>query len=65
MSKRLIAPADLPKYGITIKSEQRKILEDAGKFPRRVPVTERTHGYVEDEILAYGERKIAERDEVA
>jgi predicted DNA-binding transcriptional regulator AlpA len=64
MAKRLIPPADLPSVGITIGNDTRKDLEAEGKFPRRVWVTERTHAYVEDEIFAYIEARIAERDAV-
>ena len=60
--RRLIPSERLPDYGITLKNEARKNLEDEGKFPRRVRVTERTHAYVESELLEYGESKIAERD---
>jgi len=38
-------------------------LEDAGQFPRRVPITERTYGYVEDELDALTEARIAARDQ--
>jgi hypothetical protein len=65
MLKRKIIPSgNLPSYGFTIKNEQRKKLEAQGQFPKRVPTSERTHGYVEDEILAHGEALIAERDSV-
>jgi prophage regulatory protein len=37
-------------------------LEKAGKFPRRVPIGPGRYGYVEAEIDAYLEAKIAERD---
>jgi predicted DNA-binding transcriptional regulator AlpA len=62
MSRRLIAPEALPNYGVPIGNKQRKRLEAAGKFPKRVPLTERRHAYVEDEILAYGEARIRLRD---
>jgi hypothetical protein len=63
MPKRLIPSQNLPSKGIVIKDAQRKELEERGLFPRRVYVTERKHAYVEDEIDAYNEAKIAERDE--
>jgi predicted DNA-binding transcriptional regulator AlpA len=60
---RLIASEDLPtKKGIRLKNAQRKKLEDAGLFPRRVQTSERTHAYVEDEIDSHVEAKIAARD---
>jgi len=62
MSNRLIPPDELPSFGITIRNDARKTLEAIGKFPKRVWVTERTHAYVESELLAYCEAKIAERD---
>jgi hypothetical protein len=62
MSRKLITPEALPGYGVLIGNKQRKRLEAEGKFPKRVPVTERTHGYVEDEIVAYGEARIRLRD---
>jgi hypothetical protein len=63
--RKLIAPADLPKKGITLGNDQRRSLEAAGLFPRRVPITARTHAYVEDEIDALVEARIAERDNAA
>jgi len=60
---KLVRPEDLPSYGIKLGDRQRRRLEAAGLFPRRVPITSRSHGYVEDEILAYTESKIAVRDD--
>ena len=37
-------------------------LEKANKFPKRVPIGAGRYGYVETEIDAYIEQKIAERD---
>jgi prophage regulatory protein len=59
---RLLSPAQLMERGITLGNDQRKTLEKAGLFPRRVPITERTHGYVEEEIDGYLESRIAARD---
>jgi hypothetical protein len=61
--RRLVPPSRLPDYGYTLKSPQRKALEDAGLFPKRVPMSARTHAYIEDELIEHGEAKIAERDE--
>jgi len=60
--RKLVPPSRLPEYGITLKSPQRKVLEDAGLFPKRVAMSERTHAYVESELVDYGDSKIAERD---
>jgi hypothetical protein len=64
MSQRLLPPATLREYGITIGNKQRQRLEATGRFPRRVAITERTHGYVEDEIIAYSEARVQRRDEL-
>ena len=37
-------------------------LEKAGKFPKRVPIGAGRYGYVESEIDAHLEQKIAQRD---
>ena len=56
---RLIPPAKLPDFGICLGDRQRRRLEDAGLFPKRVPLTGRRHGYVDTEIATYLENKIA------
>jgi hypothetical protein len=63
--QRIIPAGQLPDRGITISNDQRKRLEDAGQFPRRVPVTARTHGYIEDEINRYLDSRIELRDQSA
>jgi predicted DNA-binding transcriptional regulator AlpA len=65
MARKLVIPERLPEYGIDLTSRQRKRLEDLGLFPRRVPISERSHAYVEEELLALTEAKIAARDEQA
>jgi predicted DNA-binding transcriptional regulator AlpA len=66
MTRRILSPEQLLKEkGITLRNDQRKTLEAAGHFPRRVPITARTHGYVEEEIDSYLEGRIAARDERA
>jgi hypothetical protein len=61
--RRLVAPDRLhPDFGITLGDRQRKDLEAEGKFPKRVPVTERTHAYVEDELFDLISARIAQRD---
>jgi predicted DNA-binding transcriptional regulator AlpA len=62
MSRKLLLPEALPEYGIGIGNKQRQRLEAMGRFPKRVRVTERTYGYVEDEIIAYSEERIRQRD---
>jgi predicted DNA-binding transcriptional regulator AlpA len=62
MGTRLISPDRLPDYGIRISERHRRRLEARGEFPKRVQITGRTHGYVEDELIAFSEAKIAERD---
>jgi prophage regulatory protein len=37
-------------------------LELAGKFPRRVKLSDRRFGYVESEVGAWNEARLAERD---
>jgi prophage regulatory protein len=65
MSRRLISPDQLPAKGITLGNDQRCNLEAEGRFPKRVPITARTYGYVEAEIDDWLEAKIAERDNAA
>jgi hypothetical protein len=62
MAQKLISPADLPDYGITLGDRQRRTLEMQGRFPRRVQITERTYGYVEAEIMEMIEKKIEARN---
>jgi prophage regulatory protein len=62
MPTRLIFTSDLRAKGIPYSKPHLWRLEKAGKFPRRVPIGAGRYGYVETEIDAYIERKIAERD---
>jgi hypothetical protein len=62
MSHRILSPEALPEKGITLGNDQRKTLEGRGLFPKRVPITQRTHGYVEKEIDDYLANRIAARD---
>jgi hypothetical protein len=62
MSHRIPSPEVLPEKGITLGNDQRKTLEARGLFPKRVPITQRTHGYVESEIDDYLASRIALRD---
>jgi hypothetical protein len=58
---RLINPDKLAEYGIRLGDRQRRRLEQAGEFPRRVATSKRSHGYVESEVADYLESKIAGR----
>jgi hypothetical protein len=64
-ARKLLSPDQLPGKGIILKNDQRKNLEDLGLFPRRVPITHRTHAYVEEEIDTYLESRIGARDRAA
>jgi hypothetical protein len=57
-ARTILSPDRLPDKGITLGNDQRKALEAKGLFPKRVPITERTHGYVEEEIDSYLESRI-------
>ena len=60
MTTKLVPPQRLPDFGICLGDRQRRRLEDAGQFPKRVPISGRRHGYVAEEIAAHIERLIAE-----
>ena len=62
MSGRLIAPEGLPGFGITLCNRQRRRLEAAGRFPRRVALSDRTYAYLEAELLDYLGRCVRARD---
>ena len=64
-ARKLLSSDQLPGKGITLKNDQLKNLEGLGLFPRRVPISDRTHGYVEEEIDAYLESRISGRDEAS
>jgi hypothetical protein len=61
MSIRIIPPAKLPDYGIVTGDRQRRRLENLGEFPRRVPITGRSHGYLETELQDFIAKKVAQR----
>ena len=62
-ASRPLSPEQLRDMkGMTLGPDQRKALEDQNLFPKRVPVSARTHGYLESEIDAYLESRIAIRD---
>jgi prophage regulatory protein len=62
MSRRLIPYEALRAKCIGYSKPHLWRLEKAGKFPKRVPIGAGRYGYVEAEIDAYIETKIAERD---
>jgi prophage regulatory protein len=62
MASRLISYEGLSAKCIPYSKPHLWRLEKAGKFPKRVPIGAGRYGYVEAEIDAYIERKIAERD---
>ncbi len=59
---RLIPYDALASKCITYSKPHLWRLEKAGKFPKRVAIGAGRYGYVEAEIDAYIERKIAQRD---
>jgi prophage regulatory protein len=62
MAQRLIPYNSLAAKCITYSKPHLWRLEKAGKFPKRVPIGPGRYGYVEAEIDAYIEAKIAARD---
>jgi len=64
MAPRRIIPYESlkPNKGIPFSKPHLWRLEKAGNFPKRIPLSAGRHGWAEDEIDAYIERKIAERD---
>jgi prophage regulatory protein len=62
MTPRLIPYEALAAKCIAYSKPHLWRLERAGKFPKRVPIGASRYGYVEAEIDAYIEKKIAERD---
>ena len=59
MTTKLVPPQRLPDFGICLGDRQRRRLEDADQFPKRVAISSRRHGYVAEEIAAHIERLIA------
>jgi prophage regulatory protein len=62
MAQRLIPYEALKAKCIAYSKPHLWRLEKANKFPKRVPIGGSRYGYVESEIDAYIEQKIAERD---
>jgi prophage regulatory protein len=61
-ANRLIPYDALAAKCITYSKPHLWRLERAGKFPKRVPIGPGRYGYLEAEIDAYIEQKIAQRD---
>jgi len=60
-SSKLLCFPDLRNHGVLIGRRQLDRLEAAGKFPRRVHMSERRVGWVAEEIDAHIAAKIANR----
>ena len=60
-SSKLLCFPDLRNHGVLIGRRQLDRLEAAGKFPRRVHISERRVGWVAEEIDAHIAAKIANR----
>jgi prophage regulatory protein len=60
-SSKLLCFPDLRNHGVLIGRRQIDRLEAAGKFPRRVHISERRVGWVAEEIDAHIAAKIANR----
>ena len=59
---RFIAYDGLKDKGITYSRSQLLRLEKAGRFPRRVPVSEQRVAWVESEIDAWMKKRIEARN---
>lgn len=64
MSKKLLTLADLRARGICLSPSRLRRLEQAGEFPRRVRISDRSFGWVPAEIDTHIKGRIAERDAV-
>lgn len=58
---RILSNAELKARGIKYCNPHRIELERTGRFPRRVRLSERRYGYLEDEINDWIERRAALR----
>jgi len=59
--RRLLSYNDLKAIGISFSREHLRRLEAAGKFPRRIYLSEQKIAWFEDEVLAWLEARAAER----
>jgi prophage regulatory protein len=62
MPARLIPYEALKEKCIPLSKSHIWRLEKAGKFPKRVAISAGRYGYIESEVDAYLDQKIAERD---
>jgi prophage regulatory protein len=60
MPKLLLFP-ELKEHGVLLGRRQVDRLEAQGKFPKRVPISERRVGWVEAEVDAYIKKQISSR----
>jgi prophage regulatory protein len=65
MSRRLLSYEDLPAKGINYSRAHIFRLIKQGKFPKPVKGVSKANGFVEDEIDALVEKRVAERDTAA
>jgi prophage regulatory protein len=65
MSRRLLSFEDLPAKSITYSRAHIFRLIKQRKFPRPVKGVGKANGFVEDEIDAFVESRVAERDTAA
>jgi prophage regulatory protein len=59
--ERIIRKSDLPRF-TGLRRTTIDTLIKAGKFPRPIPLAERAVGWVESELIAWQQSRIAERD---
>lgn len=62
---QLLSYEDLASKGVSLSNCQLRRLERAGKFPKRVRVSDLRHAWVESEIDEYISRRIAARSKEA
>jgi prophage regulatory protein len=59
---RFVRYEDLKLLGVPFSRVHVDRLQKAGKFPRKVKLSENTAAYVESEVLAWLAGRVAERD---
>jgi prophage regulatory protein len=62
---KILSYADLPSKGITHSRQQIWRLYKAGKFPKPIQLSDQRVGFVEAEVDAWLQKKVAERDHAA
>jgi prophage regulatory protein len=60
-ARKLLTFDELRDHGVLLSRRQVDRIEKAGKFPKRVPISEARVGWVEDEIIDHVKAKIASR----